>query len=88
MSFILSIASIGEADLELIVKAITSLVTYLGQYPKRFFDTKDVLYMAKIVASLSITCNRSKMTQKSNSITNFPNIKLVQDTFAKIYSSL
>ena len=62
MSCISQIASIGEADSNLVAKAITSLVTYLGQCPNRLLNAKDTLYVAKMVADLPITPNKSKMT--------------------------
>lgn len=66
MNCISRIASIEEADSNLVAKAITSLETYLGPRPNHFSVAKYDLYIAKTIANLPITCNKSKMTQKSN----------------------
>lgn len=61
-------------------KAIIYSVIYLDQLVNCLSAAKDTLHMAKIVADLIITCNKSEMTQKSNLASNFPNTKAVKGT--------
>lgn len=60
---------------------------YLAQHPNRLSNTKDTLYVAKIVDGLPITQNKSEMTQKSNLAINFLNTKAVQD-ISVIYNNI
>lgn len=68
IGYISQITSIRKANWDFVVKTITSLLIYLDYYPNRLFVAKNTLYLAKTVANLSITCNKSKITPKNNVI--------------------
>lgn len=60
MSCISWIINIREADSDFMAKAIIILVMYFGHCPNCLSIIKDTLYIVKTIASLPITCNKSK----------------------------
>lgn len=61
MSFSIWIASFAKVDLNFKANTIKNLIIYLESYFKHFFDTKNILYLAKTVTSLLITCNKNEI---------------------------
>ena len=75
-SFILQIANIKRANLNLKANITTNLTIHLKFFFKYFFDIKDILYITKKVIDLQIIHIKNKMTQKSLLITSFHNTKV------------
>lgn len=62
INYILQIPNIEEINSNFIAKIIINLIIYFKLYFNYTFVIKNALYMAKIVASLPITYNKSKIT--------------------------